>query len=118
VDQPLRDAVAAMGEGRRFERLRLGVALAAADVAARLRKSVGLDERAGLLVRGVVEGSPAAEAGIREGDLLVRAADRDLATPDDLFAVLAPLQPGDALTVGVVRGADALDVTVSFPVAD
>ena len=75
VDQTLRDAVAAMAEGRRFERLRLGVALAPADVAARLRRSVGLDERDGLLVRGVVEGSPAEAAGIREGDLLVRAGD-------------------------------------------
>ena len=60
------------GRGPAFERLRLGVALAPADVAARLRKSVGLDERAGLLVRGVVDDSPAAAAGIREGDLLVR----------------------------------------------
>ena len=74
VDEPLRDAVAAMAEGRRFERLRLGVALAPADVAARLRRSVGLDERDGLLVRSVVEGSPAAGAGIREGDLLARRA--------------------------------------------
>ena len=55
-------------------------------------ESVGLDERAGLLVRGVVDGSPAAAAGIREGDLLVRAGDRDLARPDDLFAVLAGVE--------------------------
>ena len=94
VDQTLRDAVAAMAEGRRFERLRLGVALAPADVAARLRRSVGLDERDGLLVRGVVEGSPAEAAGIREGDLLVRAGDTDLRSPDDLFAVLGTVQPG------------------------
>ena len=61
--------------------VRLGVALAPADVAARLRRSVGLGERDGLLVRGVVDGSPAAAAGIREGDLLVRAGDRDLRRP-------------------------------------
>lgn len=118
VDQPLRDAVAAMAEGRRFERLRLGVALAPAEVAARLRRSVGLDERAGLLVRGVVEGSPAEAAGIGEGDLLVRAGDRDLTAPDDLFAVLATVQPGGELVVSVVRGSAAADVTVTFPAAD
>ena len=70
-----------MAEGRRFERVRLGVALAPPEVAARLRRSVGLDERAGLLVRGVVDGSPAAAAGIREGDLLTTAGDRELARP-------------------------------------
>ena len=94
VDDSLREAIAAMADGRRFERLRLGVALAPADVAARLRRSVGLDERDGLFVRGVVEGSPADAAGIREGDLLVRAGDRDLRSPDDLFAVLATVEAG------------------------
>lgn len=114
VDQRLRDAVAAMSEGRRYERLRLGVALAGADIAARLRRSVGLDERSGLLVRGVVDGSPADEAGIKEGDLLVRAGDRELLSPDDLFGALAEVKPGDDLVVGLVRGADELDVTVPF----
>ena len=40
-------------------------------VARRLRRSVGLPERDGLLVRDVEEGSPAARAGIVEGDLIV-----------------------------------------------
>ena len=115
VDEPLREAVAAMAEGQRFERLRLGVALAPADVAARLRRSVGLEERDGLLVRGVVEGSPAAAAGILEGDLLVRAGDHDLRSPDDLFAVLATVEAGANMVIALVRGAEELTVTASFP---
>lgn len=114
VDQPLRDAIAAMAEGRRYERLRLGVALAPAEVAARLRRSVGLEARDGLLVRGVVDESPAANAGIAEGDLLVRAGGQELRTADDLFAVLATVEPGGELPLSIVRGADELDVTVSF----
>ncbi len=92
ADADLRHRIAAMGEGRSYERARLGVALAPPHVAAKLRRSVGLDERDGLLVRGVVDGSPAAAAGIREGDLLVRAGDRDLVTADDLFAALADVE--------------------------
>ena len=94
ADADLRQRIAAMSEGRTYERARLGVALAPPHVAARLRRSVGLPERDGLLVRGVVDDSPAAAAGIREGDLLVRAGDRDLVTTDDLFAVLAEVAPG------------------------
>jgi serine protease Do len=114
VDQPLRDAVAAMVEGRTFERVRLGVALAPPHLAARLRRSVGLEARDGLLVRGVVDDSPAAAAGIKEGDLLVRAGDRELRNADDLFAVLATVDTGGQLAIGVVRGAEELTVTVTF----
>jgi len=114
VDQVLREAVAAMAEGRTFERARLGVALAPAHVAARLRRSVGLDERSGLLVRGVVDDSPAAAAGIKEGDLLVRAGDRELASHDDLFAVLGTVEPGGQLAIALVRGTEELTVTVTF----
>ena len=115
ADQGLRDVVTAMSEGRRFERLRLGVALAPTDVAARLRRSVGLDERDGLLVRSVVDDSPASAAGLREGDLLVRAGGRELKVADDLFAALAGIQPGGQLELSVVRGSDELQVTVTFP---
>ena len=114
TDEALREAIAAMAEGRRFERTRLGVALAPTEVAARLRRSVGLDERAGLLVRGVVEGSPAEAAGIREGDLLTVAGGRDLAEPDDLFAVLTDVAAGAQLTITLVRGAEELTVTATF----
>jgi serine protease Do len=114
ADQSLRDAVAAMAEGRTFERVRLGVALAPSHLAARLRRSVGLDARDGLLVRGVVDDSPAAAAGIKEGDLLVKAGDRELATPDDLFTVLATVDSGGQLVIGLVRGAEELTVTVTF----
>ena len=118
ADADLRDRVAAMVEGRRYERARLGVALAPPQVAAKLRRSVGLPERDGLLVRDVVDDSPGAAAGIAEGDLLVRAGDTDLATPDDLFAALAEVAPGSELTITLVRGADEHTVTVTWPPAD
>jgi len=118
ADQTLRDTVSALSDGRTVERVTLGVALAPAHVASRLRAAVGLAERDGLLVRSVVEGSPAATAGIVTGDLLVRAGEHALHSPDDLFAALATIQPGGDLTIAVVRGADELDVTVTFPTAD
>ena len=117
ADEALRARVAAMSEGRSFERLQLGVALAPPHQAARLRSAVGLPERDGLLVRAVVDGSPAAAAGIQKGDLLVRAGDRDLVRTDDLFEVLATTSPGAELTVDVVRGSDET-LTVSFSTTD
>jgi S1-C subfamily serine protease len=118
ADAELRERIAAMGEGRRYERAKLGVALAPPQVAAKLRRAVGLPERDGLLVRGVVADSPAAGAGIKEGDLLVRAGDHDLATADDLFAVLADVAPGSELSITLVRGSDELTVTAAWPPAE
>ena len=69
ADAALRDRVTALGRGESPTRRRLGVGLAPSHVARRLRRAVGLPERDGLLVREVEEDSPAAKAGIAEGDL-------------------------------------------------
>jgi len=96
------------------ERPTLGLGLAPRHVARRLRRSVGLPERDGLLVRTVAEGGPAARAGLRQGDLLVAAGDRELAAPDDLYDVLDGVEAGQQLPLTVVRGVEELAVTVTF----
>lgn len=114
VDDDLRQRITAMSEGQRFERVELGIALAPAHVAAGLRQAVGLPERAGLLVHSVMDGSPAAGAGLNKGDLLVRAGDVDLTSLDDLIAVLDDVSPGDELSVDIVRGTEELTVVATF----
>ncbi len=106
----LRARVDALAAGESPSRPRLGVALAPARAARRLRAAVGLPERDGLLVRGVQEGSPAAAAGLRQGDLLVEAGGRPLATPDDLFGALDAAEGSLAITV--VRGVEELTLEV------
>jgi serine protease Do len=106
----LHDRLLALGRGEGVERPRLGVALAPSELARRLRRSVGLPERDGLLVRAVEEGSAAESAGVHEGDLLVSADDRELRTMDDLFASLT--EAGLPKTLKVVRGTDELTLQV------
>jgi serine protease Do len=91
---------------------RLGVGLAPAEVARRLRRSAGLDEIDGLLVRYVEEGSPAARAGVLEGDVLVAAGGEPVADADRLHRILG--QAGEALELRLVRVNDELTVTVTF----
>jgi S1-C subfamily serine protease len=81
-------------------------------VARQLRRAVGLDERDGLLVRDVEDGSPAATAGIAEGDLIVAAAGRSVGSPDDLFDAMASLAADSALEVTVLRGTEERTVTI------
>lgn len=112
TDGPLLDTVDKLKAGASIERPRLGVALAPSEVAAKLRASVGLPPRAGLLVRAVEDESPAAAAGIETGDLLVAAGDRVLDTIGALNDVLAPATTSLALTV--VRGIDERTIEVRF----
>jgi serine protease Do len=110
ADAALRRRAGELGRGESAARPRLGVALAPPRVARRMRSAVGLPERDGLLVRGVVDDSPAARAAVERGDLLVRAGDRPLASMDDLFDALDAA--GDKLALGVVRGTEERELEV------
>ncbi|HWB71724.1 MAG TPA: S1C family serine protease [Egibacteraceae bacterium] len=110
----LRARVEALARGDSPARPRLGVGLAPSQLARRLRRSVGLPERDGLLVRVVEDASPAARAGLRQGDLIVEAGGRAVASADDLHEVLDGLADGDSLALAVVRGTEELAVSVTF----
>jgi S1-C subfamily serine protease len=118
ADAELRARLDGLARGEVPQRPRLGIAVAPPQVAQRLRRSVGLPERAGLLVRGVDEAGPAGAAGIRHGDLIVRVAGTDVAGIDDLAAALSAAGAGASVQVDLVRGAEELTVTVPLPAAD
>jgi len=110
ADAALRERVDALGRGESVSRPRLGIAVAPSMVARRLRRSVGLTERDGLLVRGVEDGSPADRAGIREGDLIVEAAGKAVPDPDSLNEALAV--GGLPIELKIVRGDEERSVSV------
>jgi len=112
ADAALQARIAELVEGTSQTRRTLGVAIAPPQVAAELRRAVGLPVRDGLLVRGVVDDGPAARAGVLVGDLLVRAGSVELVDVDALHDVLAAA--GETLALEIVRGTDAVSVTVVF----
>ncbi|PZS31462.1 MAG: hypothetical protein DLM59_09915 [Pseudonocardiales bacterium] len=114
TDADLRARIEALGRGEEPRRPRLGVGLAPSGAAAQLRRAVGLPDRAGLLVRVVEEGSPAERAGISTGDLLVSAGGRPVHTHDDLYDALEAAAAGPAFPVQLVRGAEEIEVSVTF----
>jgi serine protease Do len=101
-----------LGRGEAPARRRLGVAVAPPHVARRLRRSVGLPDATGILVRGVEDDSTAAKAGLERGDLLVELDGKPLERIDDLYSALDA--NSDGLSLGVLRGADRRDVRIEF----
>lgn len=111
----LRERVEALTRGESPAQRRLGVALTPPALAERLRSAVGLEQRAGLLVREVADGSAAALAGVRRGDLIVAAGGVAIASFDDLTAALDSVGDDGRLAVTVVRGSEEVALEVTFP---
>ena len=112
TDAALQARVAALGRGESAERPHLGVGLAPAGVARRMRRAVGLPEQDGALVRDVEAESPAERAGIATGDLIIGSGDHVIKDGDDLSDALAAASGSIELTI--VRGADERRITVDL----
>jgi S1-C subfamily serine protease len=61
----------------------------------------------------VIEDSPAARAGLAQGDLIVAAAGLPIGTTDDLFDALKAA-PAATIELSIVRGIDERVIQVTF----
>ncbi len=91
---------------------RLGVAVATAAVAKRMRQAVGLADEPGILVIRVKRDSPADTAGLHRGDLVTRAGGEAVRSIGDLDRAVRAAD--GALTLSVLRGADPHELEVSL----
>jgi serine protease Do len=114
ADQALRDRADNLARGESAQSPRLGVAIAPNFVARRLRRAVGLPEADGLLIRDVVEDSPAARAGVAQGDLITAAAGHPVRTPDDLYDALQAATSGGAIDLTIIRGTDERTIHITL----
>jgi serine protease Do len=114
ADASFREKVDALGRGDAPRRVRLGVAIVPPRAARKLRHAVGLPERDGVLVRGVEDGSPAANAGVERGDLIVSAGGRQLDRIDALYEALDGARETGSLVLTIVRGVEERTVTVEL----
>jgi DNA-binding MarR family transcriptional regulator len=91
---------------------RLGVAVATAAVARRMRAAVGLPDEAGLLVVKVGPSSAAQAAGLKRGDL-IRTVDG--AAVDSLGDLERAVHASaGTITMGLLRGVEEHDLTVQL----
>lgn len=111
ADETLRARADALARGESARRRRLGIAIVPSRVARRLRRSVGLPDRDGVLVRGIDDEGPAAKADIREGDLIVAIGGKPVTDADDLIDALAAASL--PVAVDLVRGTAAVSVSVT-----
>ena len=83
------------------------------DLTAELAESLQLPVKSGVLITGVLQEGPAAQGGLRPGDVVVKVGERDVVAVSDLFAAVAALQPGSSAVIVAQRGAAQVRVTVT-----
>lgn len=69
----------------------------------------------GALVRSVLDGSPAVEAGLRAGDVIVGADGRQLSSFEDFRAAVLSLGAGGSADLAVVRERESVRVQLEVP---
>jgi DNA-binding MarR family transcriptional regulator len=95
--------------------LPLGMRLEPAHLARRRRTAVGLTDAAGLLVTEIIAGTPAAEAGLARGDLLVAAAGRELRSDAALAEEIEAARESGRLRLTLLRGNERQRVDLELP---
>jgi predicted metalloprotease with PDZ domain len=77
-----------------------------------LREHFGAPAGSGVMIARVDRGGPADKAGIKVGDIIVRAGGENLAEVADLVKVISKRQPGQTISVELVRDGDSEEVEV------
>lgn len=79
-----------------------------------LVRRLDADVEQGVAVLSVQDGGPADEAGVQPGDVLTALDETELTTAEELLGALRDVEPGERLSLTVVRddGPTELEVTV------
>ena len=97
----IKRALPALEQGKSVQHAYLGVSTQAAT-------------EGGAQVNEVVANGPAAKAGLRQGDRILKVGDATIAEPDDVAAAVNARKPGDKVAVVVERGGNRRTLTVTL----
>jgi len=83
------------------------------DLSPELAETFGVKTRAGVIITGVLQNGPAAQSGIRPGDVITAVAGKSVSNVSELLSSVAALKPGTASKFDLLRREEkvTLDVT-------
>jgi S1-C subfamily serine protease len=84
-----------------------------ADLSPELMETFGVKAKRGVLITGVLQNGPAAQAGIRPGDVIVEVAGKQVANVSELLSNVAALKPGTPSKFRMLRRDEALELSVT-----
>ncbi len=88
------------------------IGVEAQEVTSELAESFGLPDTEGALIAGVVRNSPAEQAGIRPGDVLLAVNGKAVKDPQVMLELIAALKPEEKVGFRLRRDKTILELTV------
>ncbi|WP_210528515.1 trypsin-like peptidase domain-containing protein [Rubellimicrobium arenae] len=107
-----RDVVDELAQSGAVARGYLGVQIQ--PVTADIASALGLDQPEGVLVAGVQPDTPAAAAGLRDGDVIMSLDGEAVAEPEVLSRSVASREPGEKVRLQVWRSEEVVDLTATL----
>ncbi|MBE9181054.1 trypsin-like peptidase domain-containing protein [Oculatella sp. LEGE 06141] len=98
----------------RIARGYLGVGMQPLPLPDRLRQSLNLPNTNAVIIISTESGSPADQAGVLIGDILVRLNDRPIEDIHDVHAMLDPEQVSKPLTAQIIRGGALIECSITI----
>ncbi len=83
-------------------------------VTADIADAIGLHQAEGALVADVNNGTPAAKAGLKAGDIITAFGGSPVKSPRDLSRMVADLSPGTSKSLSVWRTGEAKDLSITI----
>ncbi|MBX3586249.1 MAG: trypsin-like peptidase domain-containing protein [Ramlibacter sp.] len=83
------------------------------ELSPELAETFGVKASQGVIITGVLQNGPAAQSGIRPGDVIATVAGKPVNNVSELLSGVAALKPGLSAKFGVQRGSDRLELDVT-----
>ena len=84
-----------------------------AELSPELAETFGVRTREGVIITGVLQGGPAAQAGLRPGDVIVQVAGKSATSVSGLLSAVAALPPGKSAAFTIQRKDEKLELQVT-----
>jgi S1-C subfamily serine protease len=97
----------------KVKRSYLGLAIQQIELVPKLRQAAQVENRSALFITHVENNSPAARAGIKDGDIIVNFAEHKVQTSDELFKLLSADRIGQFQFIELIRGNRKIELRVT-----
>ena len=82
------------------------------ELSPELAETFGVKASEGVIITGVLQDGPAAQGGLRPGDVITKVGDKAISNVSELLSTVAALKPGVETKFAVLRGDATTEITI------